>query len=37
LTVLLNWLNKPLNAAAWLLLFTTIASITDRLFHLLRK
>ena len=37
LTVLLDWLNKPLNAAAWLLLFTTIASITDRLFHLLRK
>jgi phosphatidylglycerophosphate synthase len=37
LTVLLDWLNKPLNAAAWLLLFNTIASITDRLFHLLRK
>jgi phosphatidylglycerophosphate synthase len=37
LTVLLDWLNQLLNAAAWLLLLTTIASITDRLFHLLRK
>lgn len=37
LTAALDWLAKLLNFAAWLLLLTTVASMTDRLIHLLRK